>query len=473
MRKLTALEKWSYAIGNIPYAVKDTAFGTFVVFYYTQVLGLSGTLSGLAMLIALSWDAVSDPIVGSWSDRVRSRWGRRHLLMAVGSVPTAILFLFLFNPPAGLSEFQVFLWLVLVSVLLRTFLTLYFIPYQAMGAEMSDDYDERTALATARVTVAWLGGMALPAIAYALIFQPEGGTDGRLIDGNYWYYGIMSTVLALITGLICLWGTRSTIAFLPQPEGTPETFSISQPFRDLLTALNNENFRRTIGTKLGFGICAGTYVAMGLYIGTYFWEFSADQLAGLVIPTFLATITAFAVLKRVGQRWDKPRLISAICMAFTVNAGWFIGARLLGLLPDNGHFIIYPLQALHTYISVFLIIGLQVLGASLLADILDEQQLKTGLRQEGVFFAASAFVLKATTGVGSFVAGVIIDLSGLPPGAEPGTVADFTLLVMGLCVGGGMSAMGLLAWFAATKVRLSRDKLARIRLQLSEQVAAG
>jgi Na+/melibiose symporter-like transporter len=89
MSTLTPLEKWSYAIGNMPFAVKDVAFNSFVVFYYTQVQGLSGSLTGLAMFIALSWDAVTDPFVGSWCDTVRSRWGRRHPLLLVGGVPTA------------------------------------------------------------------------------------------------------------------------------------------------------------------------------------------------------------------------------------------------------------------------------------------------------------------------------------------------------------------------------------------------
>ena len=119
----------------MPFAVKDAAFVNFVVFYYTQVHGLSGTLSGLAMFIALSWDAVSDPVVGSWSDNFRSRWGRRHPLLLAGGIPTALLFLALFAPPEQFGEVGIFAWLLGVSILLRTFLTIYFIPYSAMGAE--------------------------------------------------------------------------------------------------------------------------------------------------------------------------------------------------------------------------------------------------------------------------------------------------------------------------------------------------
>ncbi len=468
MRALTALEKWSYAIGNIPYAVKDAAFGTFVVFYYTQVLGVSGTLTGLAMFIALSWDAISDPIVGSWSDRVRSKWGRRHPLMLAGSIPTALLFLALFNPPAALiGEHALFLWLLAVSILLRTFLTIYFIPYQAMGAEMSDDYDVRTELAKARVSVAWLGGMAVSAFAFVFIFQAEGGSDGRLVAANYADYGVVSTILALVTAIICLWGTRTTIEQLPKGKPSQVPFTLLQPLRDLLTAWHNANFRKTIGTKLAFGVAGGTYTALGLYLGTYFWEFSPEQMAGLVMPTFLATVTAFAVLGHLNHRIDKPRMISCVCIIFTINSIWFVAARLLGFLPDNGHPIIYPLQLVQVFVAVFSVAGLQILGASLLADILDEQELKTGQRQEGVFFAASAFVLKATTGMGALLAGIVIDLAGLTPGIQPGAVYPVVLNSLGVFSLLAFTSCGLVAWLCALRVRLSRKQVSEIQAQLN------
>ena len=136
MASLTGLEKWSYAVGNVPFSVKEAAFANFVVFYYTQVNGLSGSLAGLAMFFALTWDAISDPVVGSWSDNFRSRWGRRHPLLVAGALPTTVLFLALFAPPQGMSEMGIFAWLLGVSILLRTTLTVYFVPYTAMGAEL-------------------------------------------------------------------------------------------------------------------------------------------------------------------------------------------------------------------------------------------------------------------------------------------------------------------------------------------------
>jgi GPH family glycoside/pentoside/hexuronide:cation symporter len=465
---LTAKEKWSYATGNIPFAVKDAAFVNFVVFYYTQVQGLSGTLAGLAMFIALVWDGVSDPVVGSWSDRLRTRWGRRHPLMVAGGIPTAVLFLALFQPPEELAELQLFAWLLAVSILLRTFLTIYFIPYSAMGAELSTDYDERTVIAKARVSVAWLAGMLLPALGFAFFFQPVDGVDGRMIADNYLGYGVMSAVVALASALICIVGTRSVIPRLPQAsEG--QTFSWTQPFIDMLAACSNRNFRISIGANLAFGMSAGVYTTLALYMGTYFWEFSTGQLAALVIPTAIATLLTFLLLNRLGQRFDKPALLAGASILLAVNAGWFLGGRLLGVFPDNDHPVIYYLQCLNTGVGVAMIVTLQVLSVSLAADILDELELATGERKEGVIFAAQAFVGKATTGAGSLLAGVAIDLSGISPGDQPGTVADNILQSLGWFTLVLTAGLALVAYFFNRRLRLGRADHERVKSQLEQR----
>lgn len=467
MPSLSTREKWCYAIGQMPFSVKDAAFVNFVVFYYTQVHGLSGALTGLAMFLALCWDAITDPLVGSWSDSLRTRHGRRHLPMALGGPPTALLFLAVFNPPAGFGPAGVFLWLLGSSVLLRSFLTVYFIPYSALGAELTTDYDERTVIAKARIAMGWLATMALPAVGFATVFNTSGGTDGRLIEENYHTYGLFSAVIAGASFALCFWGTRSLIPQLPRTNDASSVFHWRQPLQDLRDALNSRNFRFSIGVKLLFGMCAGVYTTMALYLGTYFWEFSAEQLAALVIPTALATLTAFAILKRLGRRYDKPQLLVMSCLLLAVNAGWFIGARLLNLLPPNGHPLIFWLQLLNTAIGVLCIVSLQVVSVSLLADILDEHELNSGRRQEGIFFATAAFVGKATTGLGALLAGLVIDAAGLEPGLAPGTLAPATLQSLGLFTVVIICALSLFAFTLARCIRLGRDDHKQIQAHLS------
>lgn len=450
----------------MPFAVKDAAFINFVVFYYTQVHGLSGTLAGLAMFLALTWDAVSDPIVGSWSDSFQSRWGRRHPLLVAGGIPTALMFLALFSPPDHLTEMGIFLWLLGVSILLRTFLTIYFVPYAAMGAELSTDYDERTVIAKARVTMGWLAGMALPAIGFVVFFGPTDGIDGRLVADNYKGFGVLAAIIAGVAAVVCIVGTRSVISKLPQAT-TEGKFSWRDPLRDLLLAFENRNFRISMGANLAFGLSAGVFTTLSLYLGTYFWEFSSDQLAGMVVPIAAATLAAFVVLNRLGQRFDKPHLLAASCLVLALNSIWFLGGRLLGLLPENGHPMIYSLLLLNTGIGVFVIVSMQVLGASLSADILDEQELATSRRQEGVVFAAAAFVQKATTGAGALLAGIVIDVAGITPGSVPGSVDASVLASLGWFTLYVTVGLALLAFFFNTRLRLGRKEYAEVRRQLA------
>lgn len=470
MSMLSAKEKWSYATGNIPIAVKDAAFANFVVFFYTQVHGLSGTLAGLAMFVALIWDAVSDPIVGSWSDTFRSRWGRRHPLLLVGGLPTALLFLALFAPPAGLGDVGTCIWLLCIAIALRTFLTIYFIPYTAMGAELSADYDERTVIAKARITVAWLAGMVLPALAYAVFFRPVDGVDGRLLQNNYWNYSVMSAAVAFLAVVVCVLGTRTVIPRLPVAT-KGRSFRWQDPVQDFLRALRNRNFKVSLGANLAFGMSAGLSATLALYLGTYFWELSSDQLAGLVVPTALAALMAFASLGQLGKRFDKAALLTAASLVLAFNALWLVGSRLLGWLPDNGHPLVYPLLWLNTFIGVFMIVSLQVIGASFAADVLDEIEDGSGQRQEGVVFAAQAFVLKATTGAGALLGGIVIDLAGVAPQAVPGQVDATVLHNLGLFALVMVAGLALIAAGCNRQLRLSRQDHSAIQMRLrGEQV---
>ena len=95
--------KLSYGVGQLSDGIKQASFSTFLFFYYNQVLGLPGSLAGLAALLALMVDAITDPMVGQLSDRFHSRWGRRHPFMFAGAIPFGLAIVALFSPPDGLS----------------------------------------------------------------------------------------------------------------------------------------------------------------------------------------------------------------------------------------------------------------------------------------------------------------------------------------------------------------------------------
>lgn len=465
MNSINAIEKWSYAVGNVPFSIKEAVYANFVIFYYTQVNGLSGSLAGLAMFISLVWDAISDPIVGSWSDNFRSSWGRRHPLLILGAIPSTLLFFALFAPLSHLSELGIFTWLLVVSILLRTSMTIYFVPYTAMGAELSTDYDQRTIIAKARITIGWIAGMALPAIAYSFFFKSQDGIDGRLLADNYWNFGILSALIAGLTAAICIIGTRSVIPKLPLGD-VSKIFKWSDPYDDLKTIMINRNFRISIGSNLAFGMTTGVYATLSLYLSTFFWELSTAQLAGLVVPTAIATFIAFIALGNLSSRFDKPALLAFCSIILAINSLWLFAGRLFDLLPENNDPMLYLLIALNTAFGVLMIVSLQILSASFGADILDEIELKTGKRQEGVLFSVGAFLSKSTIGAGALVAGIAIDLIGIESTSLPGQVSADVLQALGwftLIITVGFALIGFLF---VSQLRLSRSDHARIRIAL-------
>ncbi|MDG2273094.1 MAG: MFS transporter, partial [Halioglobus sp.] len=198
-----------YSTGIISHALKEAALGVFILFYYKQVLGLSGTLTGLAIAISIIWDGISDPLIGAWSDRLRSRIGRRHPLMIVAVIPIAAGFIMLYGPPEHISsdQGQLFTWLLISILLVRTALTFFMVPYLALGAEITPDYHERTQLVGMRTNIAWFTGSLTAATALVFLFNEENGVDGRFVIDNYHFFGWVNGLLVILFSFICIAGT--------------------------------------------------------------------------------------------------------------------------------------------------------------------------------------------------------------------------------------------------------------------------
>ena len=147
----------AFGFGAVASGVKNHVFGGWVLVYYNQVLGLEPALAGLALALALVVDAVTDPLVGVWSDRARTRWGRRHPFMYVGILPFAVSFHALLQPPTDMSQSGLFVRLLCLAVAVRVSMTLYEIPRGALGPELTKDYDQRTQLVGWSTSYGWFG----------------------------------------------------------------------------------------------------------------------------------------------------------------------------------------------------------------------------------------------------------------------------------------------------------------------------
>src|SRR4051812_34793058 len=150
-RQTSLWTRLAYGLGNGAIGVKDNGFSYFLLMFYSQVAGLDARLVGLALTIALVVDAFIDPILGYWSDNVRSRWGRRHPFMYAAAVPLAGLYFMLWSPPAGTSPSVLFVYLLALAVAIRICVSVYQVPSNALAAELTQNYDERSTLLAFRL----------------------------------------------------------------------------------------------------------------------------------------------------------------------------------------------------------------------------------------------------------------------------------------------------------------------------------
>ena len=179
-RGLTSVStKVFYGLGSVAFGVKDNGFQTILLPFYNLVMHVPPQLVGLAHFhrddLSMRWS------IRSWahfSDHLRTRWGRRHPLMYASALPVAISYLLLWNPPHW-STGALFVYLVIVAIVMRTFITFYEIPSSALVPELTEDYDQRTSFITYRVFFGWYGGMTMLLLAYFVFLQRRCDPQGR------------------------------------------------------------------------------------------------------------------------------------------------------------------------------------------------------------------------------------------------------------------------------------------------------
>ena len=456
-----------YSSGIVSHALKEAAVGVFVLFYYKQVLGLSGTLTGLAIGISIIWDGISDPLIGAWSDRLRSRIGRRHPLMIAAVIPMAAGFVMLYGPPDNVlsDQGQLFTWLLVSMMLVRTALTFFMVPYLALGAEITDDYHERTQLAGMRTHMAWIIGTLVSATALFFLFNEENGLDGRFVIDNYHFFGWVNGLLVILFSVICIVGTWQYIPKLAS--GT--VHAGSNMLRDIFITFRNKNFLYIVILDMAVGGIGCITATLLMVTYTYFWQLDATQTSLLFAgPIILAVLLSAVFAGSLNRLFEKQQILRLACALTTINLLWLTPLKLFDLLPDNSTLVfalIYANWTVHTTMTILRVITVH----SLLADIVDEQELATGKRNEGVVFAAAFFSSKFMGAFAYLIAGPFLDLIGLQAGAQPGEVSSTVIWGLGLMMGPGLAIIMLLPMWMSFKLNVSHASQLKVRQTLSQR----
>ncbi len=464
--------KLIYGVGSMAFGIKDNGFQTILLLFYNQVVGLPPALVGLAIMIALAADSIMDPVIGEISDNLRTPLGRRHPLMYAAALPLGLSYLLLWNPPHAAQGVQ-FVYLVGISIVVRTFVSLYEAPSQALAPELSTDYAERTSLMSYRAVFQWFGGLLIYALAFLVFLTPDAAHKvGQLNPEGYKRYGLAAGALMTISILVSALGTQRRVKTFVQPPARRR--SLGLVLTEVRQTLSNRSYLMLLGANFFAAAATGLGLSMNLYFYTYLWGLSSQQIAAFVLPSIVAALAGAVLARLVTGRSKRGATVVLFIVGLCVtNAPMLL--RLCGLFLPNGHPWLFPTLLISSGLGLAPMIAGSILGASMIADVVEDSQLKTGRRSEGLFFAGATFIQKATSGVGIFLSSLMLMAIHFPAQAASGHASIPPQMIRGLVLIYLPTVVVLfaicLAWLAGYRItRETHD--ASLRL-LAEEAAEG
>lgn len=470
---------------SMPELIKSFAWDAFVLFFYSQVVGLDGYRIGLALGIILVFDAVVDPYIGALSDRMDQAWlGRRHTLMAAAILPFAIGIWLVFQPPADFSQWQLFAWLLGTGLLARVGISFWTVPAYAMGGELTKDSGERNIVAVMRNMGNQLAILTVPWVAFSVFFVETPGFDRpQLNPSPYPDFGLFVASLGATLMIVGWLGTRPHMRKVEAEDSLltrgERIESLGQLFRRLIGAIRmTPNIGRLLMVALLVLFANSVVNQLTLHLSTYFWQLDAGSTQRLLLAGTFGSIVAMFLaprwMKFVGTRFA---MVSGLAVFFLVQAAAVL-LPLLGLGPPPAS------VAIGTFVFVFRVLGGLAYGLYVVPfntvtyDVGDEHEANTGLPQQGMVASFMFIGLQIGSGLVALLAGSFLGIldfpAGLPVEEMPQEkVRSLAWFVVGLIMLSGCAMAWLVAGFDVSKEKQDaiRERLASLRAQPSQKSA--
>jgi GPH family glycoside/pentoside/hexuronide:cation symporter len=408
--------KIAYGVSDLGITLPLSSIAFFLLYFYTDVAHFSPMLAGTALLIAKAWDAVSDPIMGQISDTTRSRWGRRRPYLLFAAVPYALLFVLIWTPRVSSNPVVDYLLVTLLFILFFTASTIVTVPYNALLPELALLPHERTKLTAYRQPFSVIGWVAGSALVLPLVAWLGGGRLGYITMAAI--FGVVALIVFLITAL----SVRERADFSQKG-----SVSISRSFT---LTFKNRPFWWFIGAyslvSLGYTILSGVLIYYAKY-----WlsnEGLFTVMMGIVMGFLLLSVPLWVWISgKIGKK-----------EAFLIGIVVLIGsAAAIFFLPRTGGIFLY------------LLMGLAGIGTgayflfpySILPEIIDYDELTSGVRREGAYFGIAFLIFKISIALAPFITGAILARVGYIPDVPQ---TEQTLLGIRLLVGAIPSAFFVL-----------------------------
>lgn len=455
LRKLPSLPflvKFAYGTGELAAAVPSSLSAFFLLYFFTEVADLTPVLAGTVLMFGRLWDAINDPLVGWLSDRTQSPLGRRYPWMLIGVVPLSICFVLLWTVPPLETQWGLFIYYATLSLVAFACLTAVQLPYTALAAELSDNYDERTALISMKSAFS-IGGSILGLAMAQMVFDQDIGPEAQ-----FSLLGKLSAVPAVLMIGVCVIGTYRRYWQVQAHRARPAPNTSSQfLLPEIRSVFRNAAFRKILGLYLCGWVGIQLTAVMLPYFVDAWMELPESHFARMALTVQGTAIAMVIIWERVAKLSDKrtvflmgaPLAVLALFALMTVQSENVFIMYLLGVFAGMGVATMY------------------MVPFSMLPDVVDLDELQTGLRREGLYFSAVVFLQKFGVAIALFASGVFLDLAGFIAGAEaqpPAALWTIRLLI------GPLPAILLLGslWFAY-RYPINRDRHQQILLALEEQ----
>ncbi|MBW4052313.1 MAG: hypothetical protein HIU85_12775 [Proteobacteria bacterium] len=466
--RLGVWAKTIYGTGEMVNGITATGLTYLAFFYLTAVCGLSGTRAGMITFITLLVDSVADPLVGMISDNTRSRLGRRHPYMFGSIVPIALSFALVFSIPAAFTGLRLFCYVVFLMLVLRVGLSFFYLPYLAIGAEISDDYHERSSIVGYRLLCSAIA-------AFACLYLGLGGLSANpaalLQRSNYLHFGWIAAAGLIVVGLGATFGTIRQIPRLHHAHHRPGR-PLAQFVRELREIFHNRSFVSLFLCCLVFFVAQGTAAVLALDANRYFWNLSASINQAVLLTLVLSPVLGMPIARLLQNHTEKRTLAIAGALVFAVCQFYPPLLRIYGLLPNDFGYL-GELLVTNAAVSAIGLVVSAISFQSMMADAADHHEYLFGVRREGMFLSGVTFSVKSASGLGSLIAGVALDAIHFPAdiasrGLEP-HLALATVRGLGWIAGPLPAIITALCVLPLLIYSLDQEKYRMIKQALSER----
>lgn len=313
----------------------------------------------------------------------------------------------------------------------------------------------------------WFGGLTIQILLFRYLLVPTEEIPIGVFNIAGWNtYGTVAAVCIFTCVLICAAGTHSHIPHLKAPPAARQ-LTLGKIFREIFETVSNPSFRALFLATLCGLIASGISATLNQYINTIFWGFDNKQISAITAAVYISAILALIIAPIAGKTLGKKRGAIIIgVLAFTI-APMPVFLRLLGLLPPNGTDALFNIIITITIFDLALIIVTQMLMASMVADIVEDSELQTGRRSEGIFFAGISFIRKLSQGVGVMTASLVLAVAGMSRGGGAEGATPEAIRSLGWGYGISLLVAWTLMLVCVSFYRISReshaDNLAQLR----------